>query len=279
MNLGEFGVFARSHVVGAEAAAGAELAEELGFGAFWLGGSPEIVALRPLLGATERIVCATGIVNVWQSKPERVARDFAELSAEFPGRVLLGLGIGHPEATTSYASPLAMMEGFLTALDAADPPVPRERRCVGALRPKMLELSARRSLGAHPYLVPVEHTRVARSRLGPHPLLAPEVTCVVDEAVESARAKARGFVKGYLALRNYRRSLLDLGFDQHELAAGGSDRLIDAVVPHGSARQIAAAARAHLAAGANHVCLQPVGVDGIPRAELRALAAALGPAG
>jgi probable F420-dependent oxidoreductase len=277
MRLGEFGVWTTYRAIGEEnAGEAARLVEALGFGTFWLGGSPQLPALRPLLEATDRLVVATGILNVWASEPERVASDFSELEASFPGRVLLGIGIGHPEATSHYSKPLVAMQAFLDGLDTAAAPVPRARRCLAALGPKMLELSAERSLGTHTYFVSVEHTRAARERLGQSPILAPELACVLDDDVESARAKARAYAALYLGLRNYTSNLLNHGFSQLDIADEGSDRLIDALIPHGGADEIAAAARQHLRAGADHVCLQAVGAAGIPRAEWTALASALG---
>jgi probable F420-dependent oxidoreductase len=276
MQLGQFGLWTTYRTIGEEnAGEAARLAEDLGFGTFWLGGSPQLPALRPLLEATERITVATGILNVWASDPEQVAHDFAELEARFPGRVLVGIGIGHPEATSDYKKPLAAMRAFLDGLDHAEAPVPRTRRCLAALGPKMLDVSAERSLGAHPYFVPVDHTRAARRRLGETPLLAPELACVLDSDAEAARAKARAYASLYLGLSNYTNNLLRHGFSQQDIAGGGSDRLIDAVIPHGSAEEIAAVARQHLAAGADHVCLQTAGVAGIPRSEWTALASAL----
>lgn len=253
----------------------ASLVEELGYSAFWLGGSPRITQLRPLLEATERLVAATGIVNVWQYEPADLAAEHAELARDFPGRVIAGIGIGHPEATQEYAKPLATMNAFLDGLDAAEPPLPRAARCLAALGPKMLRLSATRALGALPYFTPVEHTRSARQTMGDGPLLATELACVLDSDPLSARAKARGYAGLYLGLRNYTSNLLRHGFTEDDLADGGSDRLIDAVVPQGTAEQIAAVARAHMQAGADHVALQPVGVSGIPRKEWTELAAAL----
>jgi probable F420-dependent oxidoreductase len=205
-----------------------------------------------------------------------VAADYAQLSSEFPDRVLLGIGIGHPEATSHYSKPLTAMREFLDALDAAPTPVPRDGRCLAALGPKMLALSAERSLGAHPYFVPVGHTRFAREVLGEGPLLAPELACVLDEDVDSARAKARTYAKTYLGLRNYTTNVLKFGFTEQDIADGGSDRLIDALIPHGTAGEIAAAVDEHVAAGADHVCLQTVGVSGVPHADWTALADALG---
>ncbi len=277
MQLGEFGVWTSYRTIGEDnAGAAARLVEDLGFGTFWLGGSPQLPALKPLLEATERIMVATGILNVWASEPERVARDFGELEASFPGRVLLGIGIGHPEATSHYSKPMAAMQAFLDGLDTANAPVPQTRRCLAALGPKMLALSAERSLGAHTYFVPVDHTRAAHEALGEKAILAPELACVLDDDVESARAKARTYAEMYLGLRNYTNNLLNHGFSQQDIADGGSDRLIDAIVPHGSADEIAAAARQHIDAGADHVCLQAVGVAGVPRSEWTALASALG---
>jgi probable F420-dependent oxidoreductase len=277
MRLGEFGVWTTYRAIGEEnAGAAASLVEQLGFGTFWLGGSPQLPALRPLLEATDRIVVATGILNVWASEPERVASDFAELEARFPGRVLLGIGIGHPEATSTYRKPLTAMRAFLDGLDAADTPVPPTRRCLAALGPKMLELSAERSLGAHTYFVPAEHTQSARKLLGKTSILAPELACVLDDDVESARAKARKYAALYLGLRNYTNNLLNHGFSQPDIDDGGSDRLIDTIIPHGGADAISEAAHQHLSAGAGHVCLQAVGPTGIPRSEWTALAAALG---
>jgi probable F420-dependent oxidoreductase len=277
MQLGEFGVWTTYRAIGEEnAGEAAKLVEDLGFGTFWLGGSPQLPALGPLLEATERIVVATGILNVWASEPERVASDFAELEARFPGRVLLGIGVGHPEATSQYSKPLAAMRSFLDGLDAATPQVPRTRRCLAALGPKMLKLSAERSLGAHTYFVPVAHTRAVRERLGETAILAPELACVLDDDLESARAKARTYASLYLGLRNYTNNLLNHGFTEQDIADGGSDRLIDAIIPQGSADEIAAVARPHLSAGADHVCLQAVGVEGIPGSEWTALASALG---
>ena len=277
MRLGKFGVWTTYRGIGEEnAGAAASLVEQLGFGTFWLGGSPQLPALRPLLEATERIVVATGILNVWASEPERVASDFGELEARFPGRVLLGIGIGHPEATSTYRKPLAAMQAFLDGLDTAETSVPRGRRCLAALGPKMLQLSAERSLGAHTYFVPAEHTQAARKLLGETPILAPELACVLDDDVESARAKARNYAALYLGLRNYTNNLLNHGFSQRDIDDGGSDRLIDTIIPHGGAGPISEAARQHLSAGADHVCLQTVGVTGIPRSEWTALATALG---
>jgi probable F420-dependent oxidoreductase len=274
MQLKKLGVWTTYHAIGEERAGeAARLAEELGYGTFWLGGSPLLSTVRPLLEATERLIVATGIVNVWQNEPAALAAEHAELAREFPGRLLLGIGVGHPEATSDYARPLTTMRDFLDGLDAARAPVPPDERCLAALGPKMLDLSAERSLGAIPYFTPVEHTRFARALLGEGALLAPELACVLDTDIERARATARRYARIYLGLSNYTSNLLKFGFSEQDIAEGGSDRLIDAIIPSGSAEAISLVVDEHLQAGADHVCVQPVGVQGVPREEWAALAA------
>ncbi|HYZ82407.1 MAG TPA: TIGR03620 family F420-dependent LLM class oxidoreductase [Solirubrobacteraceae bacterium] len=276
MDLGRFGVWTAYRAIGEEnAAEAAALVQELGFGTFWLGGSPRLPTTRPLLEAADAIAVGTGIVNVWAYDPAQLAREYAELEPEFGERLLVGIGIGHPEATSDYTRPLASTRAFLHGIDAAPHPIPAQRRCLAALGPKMLDLCRERSRGTLTYFVPPEHTRAARERVGADRLVATELACVLDTDDASARATARGYAEMYLGLRNYTGNLLRHGFTEADIAQGGSDRLIDAIVPHGTADAVAAAARRHLDAGADHVCLQPVGTRGIPRAEWAALAAAL----
>ena len=271
MELGRIGVWA---VAAPGAGAVAEI-EALGFSAFWIGGSPSVADARHFLQASSTLVVATGILNVWGHEPADVAAEHAEIARDFPGRFLLGVGIGHPEATGDYTRPLSTMRAFLDGLDAGDPPVPREERVLAALGPKMLDLAAERSLGTHPYFTTPEHTRFARDRVGDDALVAPELAVVVQTDVEAARERARGYAANHLALRNYTSNLLRFGFTERDLADGGSDRLIDAVIPHGSAEAVAEAVRAHFDAGADHVCLQPLGRDADDLDDHRALARAL----
>ncbi len=276
MELGQIGVWSSYRPFGIERAGeAAKLAEQLGYGAWWVGGSPHVPDIRPVLEATSTLVAATGILNVWSNHPPETAAQDEALRADFPGRFMLGIGIGHPEATSDYRRPLSSMRAFLDGLDESSSPPPVSERCLAALGPKMLELAAERSAGAHTYFVPVEHTRFAREQLGPGKLLAVELACVVDTESGRARAVARDYARMYLGLRNYTQNLLRSGFGQDDIANGGSDGLIDAVIPHGSAGQIAEAVQAHLDAGADHVCLQPLGEEGIPRESWAALAKAL----
>jgi probable F420-dependent oxidoreductase len=271
MELGTIGIW-RRHQEGQEGVAEIEAA---GFGALWVGGSPSLEQVRPFMERTSTITVATGILNAWMHEPADVAARRAALTRDFPGRFLLGIGVGHPEATAEYQTPLAKMTAFFDGLDAAPEPVPRDERAAAALGPRMLDLAARRSLGTHTYFVTPEHTRFARERVGRDVLIAPELAVVVEPDDETARAIAREYAALYLARTNYTNNLLRFGFTERDVAEAGSDRLIDAVVPHGSAQAVAEAVRAHLAAGADHVALQPLGHGGAPVADYEALAEAL----
>ena len=276
MEFGEIGLWTTYRRIGEEnAGAAARLAEKLGYTTLWLGGSPRLASVRPLLEASERLVVATSIVNIWAYEPAQLAEEYAGLARDFADRLLVGIGVGHPEATSDYTRPFAAMTAFLDGLDAADPPVRRECRAIAALAPRMLALSAERSLGALPYFVPVEHTAVAREAIGSRALLATEVAVVVGDDAVRARGVAREFARTYLRLANYTANLRRLGWADDDLAGDGSDALLDAVVPQGTAERLAGVARAHLAAGADHVALQTLGETGVPRASWSAMAAAL----
>ena len=263
MNLGRIGVWQRSALLMPEVVG--EL-EQLGYGAVWFGGSPDgrLDAVEAALAATERIVVATGIVNMWKDDAGTVAASFHRIEDSHPGRFLLGVGIGHREATSEYTKPYDKMVSYLDQLDANG--VPPGRRVLAALGPKVLTLAAQRCAGAHPYLTTPAHTASARELLGPGVLLAPEQKVVVDASdPDAARALARSGVKNpYLGLVNYRQNLLRTGFTKADLAGDGSDALIDALAPQGDAKTVAGAVNAHLGAGADHVCVQVLGDNPLP---------------
>ena len=253
--------------------------ESLGYTTLWSSGGydPGLSSrFGTLLQATERAHVASGIVSVWHAAPADVGAAVADLEARHPGRFLLGIGASHAVITPDYACPYAKVVAYLDALDALDTPVPPERRMLAALGPRMLELAAARSAGAHPYFVPVEHTERARQRLGAGPILAPEVAVVLDPDPVSARALARAYAAIYLALPNYANNLRTLGFGDDDVGDEGSDRLIDAVIPWGDVATVATRVREHLQAGADHVCIQVVAdYSAFPLAPYRELAAAL----
>jgi probable F420-dependent oxidoreductase len=264
--LGRFGVWRRESQLSPELAV---TLERLGYGAVWIGGSPasELRQVEELLDATTTLIVATGIVNLWKDDAAPVAASYHRIEARHPGRFLLGVGVGHPEATGErYSRPYAALVQYLDDLDAAEVPV--DRRVLAALGPKVLRLSADRSRGAHPYLVTPEHTRRARGILGPGELLAPEQKVVLDADPVRARLVARPAVeKPYLGLVNYTNNLRSLGFDDNDLAGSGSDRLVDALVVHGSIEAVAAGLTRHLDEGADHVAVNLVtaaGADPVP---------------
>jgi len=233
--------------------------EKLGYGTVWLGGSPagRLAEAEEILDATERINVATGIVNIWATPAEEVAASFHRLEAKHPGRFHLGVGIGHREHTAPYADPYATTVTYLDRLAAEG--VPADRQILAALGPKIMKLAADRTAGAHPYLTTPNHTAEARTIVGPTALLAPEHKVLLDTDPARARATARTTVERYLGLVNYRRNLIRCGFTEADFADGGSDALVDALVLHGTADAVAPGLRAHLQAGANHVCIQVLG--------------------
>lgn len=258
--------------------------QELGFTSLWLSagfgdGVPTIFA--DLLGATRTLTVASGILSIWHSTPAQTTSAVADLDRAFPDRFLLGLGASHAPRVEGegrrYARPYSRMVSYLDGLDAERPPAPRDRRVLAALGPRMLRLAADRSAGAHPYFVPVEHTVLAREILGPGPLLAPEQAVVLEADPGAARAIARRHMSGYLGLPNYTNNLRRLGWDEGDLAGGGSDRLVDAIVAWGGVEQIRSRVRAHREAGADTVCVQVLTAEPeqFPRAQFRELAPAL----
>ena len=262
IDLGRVGVWLRAGQVTPQFAGEMEM---LGYGAVWLGGSPDgrLDAVDALMAATGRINIATGIVNMWKDDAATVAASYHRIEGQHPGRFLLGVGIGHPEAVREYRRPYDKITEYLDQLDDAG--VPTDRRVLAALGPKVLRLAAERTAGAHPYLTTPRHTTLAREILGPGVLLAPEQKVVLDTRPERARSIARPAVKNpYLGLVNYRNNLLRTGWTEDDLAGDGSDRLIDALAPHGDAKTVAAAVTAHLEAGADHVCIQVLGDDPVP---------------
>ena len=286
--LGPVGVWSADpeRMTAADAGRFANEVETLGFKTLWIQeslGSKEVFAHAGiLLAATKTLVIATGIANIWARDPVAMANGAKTLAEAYPDRFLLGLGVSHKPSVAirggRYRKPLEHMRAYLDAMDRSPyvgpdrdgPPAPR---VLAALGPRMLRLAAERSLGAHPYFVPVEHTAVARAALGPVPLLAVEQAAVVGMDREKVLAATRRHTKYYLALENYSNNLRRLGWSEADLVDAGSQKLMDAIVVSGDEVAIAGRVTAHHAAGADHVCLQVLGGDSL--AQLRAIAKAL----
>jgi probable F420-dependent oxidoreductase len=274
MELGRYGVFGHSRVLTVERA---RVLESLGYETVWQGGSPpaDLAHVEAILEATSTLKVATGIVNVWTADAVEIARSYHRIEAAHPGRFLLGVGVGHPEAIGTYHSPYQTLVNYLDVLDAEGVPV--ERQVLAALGPRVLRLAAARTAGAHPYLVTPEHTWQARELLGPGKLLAPEQRVVLEADPVRARALGRASVKPYLRLTNYTSNLRRLGFTADDVAGEGSDQLIDALVVSGDDAEIRQRFEEHLNAGADHVAVQLIAEpDADVDAGFRRLAAVLG---
>lgn len=273
--LGRFGAWSTGSQVTPDLAASLE---DFGYGALWLGGSPraDLLVVDELLAATTTLVVATGIVNVWQADPHEVAASYQRIETAYPGRFLLGVGVGHPEATREYAKPYETVVRYLDTLTADG--VPGGSVVLAALGPRMLRLAAERTAGAHPYLVPVDYTRLAREIMGSEPLLATEHKAIIESDPATARQIGRSRVRRpYLGLVNYTSNLRRLGWTDADLADHGSDALIDALVAHGNAPRVAELLTEHLTAGADHVCVQLLTKPGADQVDgFRELASALG---
>lgn len=259
--------------------AAAEL-DDLGYGAIWFPGGigGDVTGdFDRLLAATRRATIATGIINVWKHEPDEVARWWLALPDEHKARALLGLGISHgPLIGEAWGKPVAVTRDYVERLTAAG--VLATSQCLAALGPKMLELARDLTAGAHPYLVTPEHSTLARSILGAGKLLAPEQGVILETDPVRARELGREALAHYRLLPNYRNNWLRLGFSEDEVERL-DDRLIDSLFAWGSVERVAERAKAHLAAGADHVCLQVINPQGAgiakSREAWRALAAAL----
>lgn len=272
MRLGPVGVWLGGYGFAADDdRSNAQQIEQLGYSALWFGEAPggkeAFTRAATLLGATDSLVVATGIASIWGRDPLNTASAIRTVGEAFPGRFVAGLGVSHPPAVAArgadYRTPLATMRAHLEAMAATSHPSPEPAEhppvVLAALRPRMLELARDDADGAHPYFVPVEHTRRARQILGPGRLLAPELAVVLEPDPVEARRLARQHTGSfYLEAPNYVENLRWLGFGDADFADGGSDELVDAVVAWGDEEAVIGRITEHLDAGADHVCLQPV---------------------
>jgi probable F420-dependent oxidoreductase len=239
--------------------------ERLGYGALWIsgGGSSGVFEdVDRVLAVTERITVATGIVNLWVETPESVTAAWHRAEQAHPGRLYVGLGISHAPMVdrlpgASYDKPLARTRAFLDELDALPSPLPPERRLLGALGPKMVQLAAERTLGSHPYLVTVENTAAARESAG-ESFLAPELGVVLEADLARARDLGRTALELYFGLPNYTNNWLRAGFSEADVTSR-SDRLLDSLLALGDVAAVAERVQAHRQAGADHVTLQVLG--------------------
>jgi probable F420-dependent oxidoreductase len=269
MNIGRLGIFLLADVHPApDLVALTKRAEDWGYGTVWI---PEAFARNPMVGAalilanTERLNVATGIASIYARDSLATVNAQYGLAEMSNGRFLLGLGVSHRALVEGMRGqqyqdkPLALMRSYLERMRAIEyqgPPPPEEPRTVlGALGPKMLELSASHADGAHPYNVTPDHTKTAREILGPGKLLCPEQKVLLETDASSARAIAREALALYLTLPNYRNNFTRMGFSDEDMDNGGSDRLVDAMVAWGDEDAIRKRIQEHLDAGADQVAI------------------------
>ncbi len=263
--------------------------ESIGFGSLWIPeayGRESLTAALALTSATRTMVVGTGIASIYARGAMATAAGARLINALAPGRFVLGLGVSHQplverDRGTAYLPPVRAMEDYLKAMqhapyvgaDVTFPPL-----VLAALGPKMLALSRDRADGAHPYLVGPEHTRDARTTLGRGPLLVVEQAAVLNQDRAESLRRAHGHLDIYTGLANYRNSWLRQGFGEEDFVRGGSQRLADALVVMGDESAIRERVQQHLAAGADHVCVQVLGheLNEVPFADWRVLGPALG---
>ncbi|HEU5095542.1 MAG TPA: TIGR03620 family F420-dependent LLM class oxidoreductase [Reyranella sp.] len=271
MQLGRLGVwYSTDKLNGAQLADLARTVETNGYATLWYPESRgyESMSLAGyLLSRSSRLTVGSSIANIYARDPFTARRAMVSLNDLYGGRFVLGLGVSHIPMVEGlrghrYDKPLGAMSAYLDGVHK-DLPEGREAPVlVAALGPKMLALSAEKAQGAVPYNVTPQHTAEAAKILGPKRVLAVEQKVTIETDPAKARALGRKELARYMVLPNYRNNWLRLGFTEAELADGGSDRFIDAMVLWGDAATVRKGLRAHFDAGATHVCLQPLHADG-----------------
>lgn len=274
MDLGKLGIwYFFDGVSSADAAAQAQRMEGLGYGTLWI---PETVGKNPfvlaswLLANTEKLNLATGIVNIYHREPGVTMAAQKSLAEQSGGRFLLGMGVSHKPLVEGvrgleYGPPVKTMRSYLEKMATAPyngfPPAEDPPTVIAALGPKMLELAASATQGAHPYFTAPEHTRFARETMGDGPLLLVEQKVILETDPSKARELAKPVAKIYNRLPNYRNNWLRMGLSEDDVD-NLSDKFIDTTFAWGSADDIKARIAEHMDAGADHVCIQPVNPNG-----------------
>jgi probable F420-dependent oxidoreductase len=289
MDLGQKGVFwFTDALTPAQLIELAQRTEQLGYAALWY---PEALGYESfglggfLLAHTDKLIIASGIANIYARDATAAKQGQHTLAKLYRGRFLLGLGVSHVPLVENargqqYRQPVATMRAYLDAMDKAAaiaPPLDEPPATVlAALGPQMTALAGQRTAGAFPYNVTPEHTARARAIIGPNKWLCVEQKVLLVSDPAKARERARQAMAFYLPLTNYRNNWKRLGFDDEDLAGGGSDRFLDAMVAWGSEAAIRQRIQAHFDAGASHVCIHPLHPEGQPSPDFDALKALAG---
>ncbi|MCO8273720.1 TIGR03620 family F420-dependent LLM class oxidoreductase [Actinoplanes sp. TRM 88003] len=252
--------------------------DDLGWHTLWLPGMDGAGTLDDVghvLGGAPRSRVVTGVLNIWGQTAADLTGRVARLDAEHGPRTVVGLGIGSSAGARAhgqtYGNPVVTMSRYL---DGLGPQVGPPRRLLGAGGPRMVDLAVARTAGWHPFLVTPGYVAAERERVGPGPFIAPHLAVVFDTDRARARATARAGIGLFLGFPTYQAGLRRLGFGDDDLGPGGSDRLIDALVAHGSPEDVHRRITEHYDAGADHLALDVLSTDSssLPRAQWRELA-------
>ena len=284
MELGRLGIWCSTdNLTSIEAAGLAKLVESSGYSALWQPESfaRDVTVLSSwLLANTSGLIIASGIASIYARDAQAAHSAQQGLAEQSDGRFLMGLGVSHAPAVErmrghEYGKPVAAMRSYLEAmarsLYMSPPPAAKPPTVIAALGPRMIELAAEMTDGAHTYNVTPEHTADARRRLGPGKLLCVEQMVVLETDADKARATARATLRMYLTLPNYRANWRRLGFSDADMDDGGSDRLIDATVAWGDETELYERIRTQWQAGADHVCIQPLSAAGFGHFDAEAI--------
>ena len=250
--------------------------ERAGYPTVWtnetVGGKDALVQLSILLAATERVTFGTGIANIWSRPAQTAQAAAAQLVQAYPGRLVLGLGVGYPQQAEAvgreFGNPVSNMRDYLEKMSAPTVPPAADvvfPRILAANRPKMLALAAELADGALPVSLPTAVTAQVRQLLGPDKLLVVGVYVFVDSPdAKPARERARESVATSLARPWFAQAVKSFGYTDQQIA-DVDDALVDTIVAHGTPETIAATLHAHLTAGADHVVMLPQFGTDLPR--------------
>ena len=244
--------------------------ERLGYDTLWYPESRGYESLSVggfMLANTTKLKLGSSIASIYARDAFTSRRGLLSLQALYGDRFILGLGVSHVPMVEgvrghTYERPVPAMRAYLDGIAKGEAGSDTWPVAIAALGPLMLKLSASHSRGALHYNTTPQHTAEAARILGPGKWLVAEQKVTLETNAAKARALGRKELSRYLALDNYRNNFLRIGFSEAELANGGSDRFIDAMMLWGTADKVREGLRAHFAAGATQVCIQPVHEDG-----------------
>ena len=244
--------------------------ERLGYDTLWYPesrGYESFSVASFMLSCTSKLKIGSSIASIYARDAFTSRRGMITLNQLHGDRFILGLGVSHPPMVEglrghTYEKPIPAMRRYLKAINQGEAGADNFPLAVAALGPLMLKLSGELTRGALPYNTNPRHTAEAAKILGPNKWCAIEQKVTLETDPAKARALGRKELERYMTLDNYRNNFLRIGFTEADLANGGSDNFIDQMCLWGTADKVKAGLRAHFAAGATHVAIQPVHAEG-----------------